>query len=156
MLSLLVRLKYQQKEKSVGVKTETAKRSAGDDIKMGVVPVGRSGRVVFWGSGGFKVRCCVRASSLESECTFGFCPSCDMEVTSEVNKFMGVVGGGRRGRPKRSKSGAGNMEICATHETDGVVGCVMENTLRWTCLQSTTSSTPEAIWQRRSVKERRR
>ena len=44
MLSLLVRCKYQQKKKSAGVKTGTGKRSAADDIKMGVVPVDSSGK----------------------------------------------------------------------------------------------------------------
>jgi len=72
VLSLLVRCKYQQKKKSAGVKTGTAKRSAADDIKMGVVPVVSSGKAVVWRGGGFKVRCCVRAFSLESKCTFAF------------------------------------------------------------------------------------
>ena len=120
VLLLLVRLKYQQIRKSAGEKTGTAKRSAGDDINMGVVPVGSSARAVVWGSGCFKVRCCVRAFSLDSECTFAFCPSCDTVVTSEVNELMGV-GVGRRGRPKRSKSRAVNNDICsAAHETVGV------------------------------------
>jgi hypothetical protein len=121
VLSLLVRCKYQQKKKSAGVKTGTGKRSAADDIKMGVVPVESRGKGVDWRrAGGFKVRCCIKAFSLDSECTFAFCPSCDTEVTSEVNELMGV-GVGRRGRPKRSKSRAVNNDICsAAHETVGV------------------------------------
>jgi hypothetical protein len=36
------------------------------------------------------------------------------------------------------------------------MGRVMECTLRWICLQSTTSSTTKAIWRVRSVEQRRR